>query len=112
MKKDLLICGKKEDCTMLVDKFDSMYDFNITTINSYGTYHNLQQLRRQVKNSDILLIDIEDFSAITFSVISFALAYDLEIVGYHKDIRDGLSRALLNACDNVRYIDDLEEYFG
>ena len=112
MKKDLLICGRKEDCKTLVDKFDSMYNFYISTIDSYGRYHNLHQLRRQVKNSDILLIDVEDFSSITFSVISFALAYDIEIIGYHKDIRDGLSQALLNACDYVGYVDDLEEYFG
>lgn len=112
MKKDLLICGRKEDCKILVDKFNSMYNFNITTINSYGTYPNLHQLRRQVKNCDILLIDVEDFSAITFSVISFALAYDLDIVGYHKDMKDRLSQALLNACDSVGYVDDLEEYFG
>ena len=112
MKKDLLICGSSDDCDTLKKELNSLYDLNISTIYSSANFYPLSFIRRHVKDSDVLLIDIEDYNTNTYSVISFALAYDVEIVGYYKGIAEDLKLQLVRACDFVKYIDDLEEYFG
>lgn len=112
MKKDLVICGARDDCDTLKDKLDSLYDFNITKIISNALYYPLNFMRRHIKDSDILLVDVEDFKMNTYAVISFALAYDVEIVGYYKDTEDKLNLQLARACDCLKHIDNLEEYFG
>lgn len=108
--KDILLIGDRKDCRNIEIEILSLYDFAMRQVDCDDGDLTVKQIGRFVKNSDVLIVDVDFITPVTAIAIAYATEYNIEIVGYFCSEEHLIGR-FDKACDTVYHIDRLKEYF-
>ena len=110
--KNILICGERDDIRTMRRKIETTYDgYNVEILRSDDTKTPIRNLRRRVKEADLLVVDIEHTTGNTYLAIAFAIDFDIEIAGYYV-VRHEAGSRLINICDWFDNVDHMIDNFA